>query len=111
MPDEKNPSKYAKDPPSLPNNLEKFNYDVYIKTIETWQSVTTCPKEQQAKTIALSFSDDHPSNIKARVFESVELEGEDGWTNLKAFLDKEFKRDEVADMCHHIDKLSHINRP
>ena len=92
-------SNIAKNPPKFSSSK---NYDRYKKELIAWTKITKVEKAEWANTIALGLPEDDPSNIRDKVFETINLDGEAGFTALETFMDKEFKKDDIVDMCEHI---------
>ena len=83
------------------------NYEMYKKELESWKAITSIEAAKLGRVVALSLPEEDPSGIRQKVINSVNLDGADGYTNLIAFMDKEFKKDEISDMC---EKIRHSHK-
>ena len=55
-------------PPVLGDNYERYKLE-----LEAWRIVTDVTQKKQGITVALTLPDDHPSGIRGRVFEEIEV--------------------------------------
>ena len=106
-------SNVSKIPPKF--SSEK-NYAQWKKELEAWTCVTTHARKDWGKIIALNLPENNPSNIREKAF-SLNLEPlvnttdsslsneNQGYDNLIAFIDEEFLKDNITDMCEHIRKF------
>ena len=99
-------SNVSKIPPKF--SSEK-NYALWKKELEAWTCITSHAKKDWGKIIALNLPESDPSNIREKAF-SVNLEAtneneKQGFDNLIQFMDDEFKKDSITDMCEHIRKF------
>jgi pyruvate-formate lyase len=104
-------SNVSKIPPKF--SSEK-NYALWKKELEAWTCITSHAKKDWGKIIALNLPENDPSNIREKAF-SVNLEAtneneKQGFDNLLKFMDDEFKKDSITDMCEHIRKFMKLEK-
>ena len=109
MPPKNNPSSAAKNPPAFSKN---YNYETWKKEMKAWLDITAVEKDQWGNTVALTLptQDKDDSNIRQRVFDTVDLSGEAGYNNLMAFMDREFLKDDTTSMCDCIQEFDTFQR-
>ena len=61
------------------------NYEMYKKELESWKAITSVEEAKLGRVIALSLPEDCSSGIRQKVFNSVNLDGNDGYKNLIEF--------------------------
>ena len=87
----------TKDPPEFNSETP---YEQYKLELDAWIAVTDVPKAKWGQYVALSLPANDPSDIRNKVFTSLmkekKLDGDQGYTNLIAFLDEEFQVDEIV---------------
>ena len=87
----------TKDPPEFNSETP---YEQYKLELDAWIAVTDVPKDKWGQYVALSLPANDPSDIRNKVFTSLmkeeKLNGDQGYTNLIAFLDEEFQVDEIV---------------
>ena len=105
--DKKMAGNIVKNPPRF--SMTK-NYEMYKKELESWKAITSIEAAKLGRVVALSLPEEDPSGIRQKVFNSVNLDGADGYKNLIAFMDKEFKKDEISDMCEKIRKFMKLHK-
>ena len=99
-------SNVSKVPPKFSSDK---NYTLWKKELQAWTCITSHSKKDWGKIIALSLPESDPSDIREKAF-SVDLEPTEqnekqGYENLMKFMDDEFKKDSITDMCEHIRKF------
>ena len=116
-----NPANPRKSPPLFSSTK---SYENWRKELNAWTRITTEQKRHWAPLIALSLPDNDPSGIRDKVF-ALDLDPDEGveavpaadgvaaipaipanegagYDRLMAFMDSEFKKDNLTDMCEHI---------
>ena len=100
------------------------SYENWRKELTTWTKLTKEEKKDWAPLIALSLPAEDPSGIRDKVFAldldpvegaeavaagngvaaipAIEADPAAGYNRLMAFMDSEFKKDNLTDMCEHI---------
>ena len=96
-----------KNPPKF--SMDK-NYEVYKKELDAWKAITSIDADKLGRVVALSLPENDASDIRNKVFNAVNLDGNDGYTNVVAFLDSEFKKDAVSDMCDKIRAFMKLHK-
>ena len=86
-----------------------------------WTCITSHPEKDWGKIIALNLPENDPSNIREKVF-SLDLEplvdvqdesrsnAKQGYDNLIKFMDDEFLKDNITDMCEHIRQFMKLEK-
>ena len=86
-----------------------------------WTCITTHNKKDWGKIVALNMPENDASNIREKVF-SLDLEPfvdsvdptknneQQGFDNLVKFMDEEFLKDNITDMCEHIRKFMKLEK-
>ena len=111
-------SNVSKIPPKF--SSEK-NYAQWKKELEAWTCITTHDGSFSGKIIALNLPENKTSNIREKAFslnleplvntENPSLSNEkQGYDNLIAFMDEEFLKDNITDMCEHIRKFMKLEK-
>ena len=96
-----------------PPSFEDKPYEHYIEELKAWTFVTDLAKEKQGPAVALSFSENDPSHIRAKIFSDLKIEGlekETGMAALVEFMDKLFKKDELTEVYEYyvsFDRYKH----
>ena len=109
-------------------------YEQWRKEIDAWTKLTKEDEADWAKLVALGcLSPDDPSGIRDKVF-ALNLEGDEaidevrgennvvlspavpanpgaGWKRFMDFMDQEFAKDNLTDMCEHIRKFMKLTKP
>ena len=109
-------------------------YEQWRKEIDAWCKLTKEDEADWAKLVALGcLSPDDPSGIRDKVF-ALNLEGDAevaavlgendvvisaavpanpraGWKRFMDFMDQEFAKDNLTDMCEHIRKFMKMTKP
>ena len=109
-----------KDPP--PFSLEK-PYTQWKSEIKAWlHTVDTVDKNKNALTIALTMPEKGCNNIRQRIFNSVKLFdppaeeaaeetiSKTAWKELMVFLDKEFAKDDIAELYDKSNQFLHTQK-
>ena len=104
-------SNVSKVPPKFSSDK---NYTLWKKELQAWTCITSHSKKDWGKIIALSLPESDPSDIREKAF-SVDLEPTEenekqGYDNLMNFMDDEFKKDSITDMCEHIRKFMKMEK-
>ena len=110
-------SNVSKIPPKF--SSEK-NYAQWKKELNAWTCITSHAKKDWGKIIALNLPENDPSNIREKVF-SLDLEPlvsddpnlcneKQGYDNLIKFMDDEFLKDNITDMCEHIRQFMKLEK-
>ena len=89
------------------------NYERYKQELEAWRIITDVPQKKQGITIALTLPDDHPSGIRGRVFEEIEvakLGKGTGLATLLAFMDKQLGKDDITDTYENFEEFEDFRR-
>ena len=111
------------------------SYEQWRKEVEAWTKLTKEDEEDWAKLVALGcLSPDDPSGIRDKIFTinldpdpeipAVQGQGVDnvgavaavpanpraGWKRLLDFMDQEFAKDNLTDMCEHIRKFMKLSK-
>ena len=106
----------AKDPP--PFSLEK-PYEQWKLEIKAWRlTADAADQNKAALTIALSLPEKGCNSIRQRIFNSVnfftpatatveEKISESAWKDIIAFMDKEFQKDDIAQLYDKTDEFLH----
>ena len=81
------------------------DYQTYKRELTSWTKVTKHDKKQWGSIVALSLPENDPSDIRRKVFAGVDIDADDGYDKLIAYLDEEFKKDEVSETCERIRTL------
>ena len=102
-----NTSSAAKNPPPFSSD---FNYETWKKEVQGWLTITGIQNDQKGMTIALSMPTKDSRNIRQRIFETVDLAGAAGYTNLINFLDSEYLKDDTTAMCDIIQEFDEFQR-
>ena len=109
----------SKDPPQF--SLEK-PYQQWKAEIKVWLYGQEAEKNKSALQVALSFPEKGCGNIRQRVFNSVKffIEGATpnddetvsptAWKDLMTFLDKEFKKDDIAELFDRTQTFLHTHK-
>ena len=98
------------DPPSLDPSTP---YEVYRRELLMWRVCTDIRKEKQGAAIALSLPRTHKSKIRDKVSEQLSLEDlqqENGFDLLLAFLDKHLKKDDLTDSLEKFEEFEDFSR-
>ena len=102
-----------KDPPrfSLDKPYKQWKTEIQLWQLE--QADENADTAKHAMRIALDMPDEGCNDLKARILASVTLTdtandgkvtvNKDAFKNLIAFLDEEFKKDDILEMCNYID--------
>ena len=102
---------FMKKPPTF---QEGCCYSTFVTKTKYWCNATSIPKEKQAIVIALNLpSDGSCNNLSERLFSQLGdqgLEGENGLNAFWQFMDKEFKKDPMGEMCEAIRKFTNFKR-
>ena len=102
---------FMKNPPTF---REGCCYSTFVTKTKYWCNATTIPKEKQAIVIALNLpSDGSCNNLSERLFSQIGDQGLVGEVGLQAFwqfMDKEFKKDPMGEMCEAIRKFTNFKR-
>ena len=89
-------------------------YATFVTRTKYWCSITTIPKEKQAIVLALNLpADGSCNNLSERLFSQLGdegLQGEAGLVNFWNYMDKEYKKDPMGDMCESIRKFTNYKR-
>ena len=96
-----------KNPPKF--SMDK-NYEVYKQELDAWKAITSIDADKLGRVVALSLPENDASDIRNKVFNAVNLDGNDGYKNVVAFLDSEFKKDAVSDMCDKIRAFMKLHK-
>ena len=83
-----------------PPTLSPTSYESYRQELLAWREVTDLRKEKQGVVIALALPKGNKDQIREKVFDQIspdDLKEEDGLDILIAFLDKQLKKDDLAD--------------
>ena len=104
-------SNVSKIPPKFSSDK---NYAQWKKELMAWTCITTHSKKDWGKIIALNMPENDTSNIREKVF-SLDLEPlvdneKQGFDNLIKFMDEEFLKDNITDMCEHIRKFMKMEK-
>ena len=89
------------------------NYERYKQELEAWKVITDVPKKKQGIAIALTLPDDHPSGIRAKVFEEIKLTDLDKGTGLDSllqFMDKNLGKDDITDQYEKFEEFEDYRR-
>ena len=109
----------SKDPPQF--SLEK-PYQQWKAETKVWLYGQEAEKNKSALQVALSFPEKGCGNIRQRVFNSVKffIEGATpnddetvsptAWKDLMTFLDKEFKKDDIAELFDRTQTFLHTHK-
>ena len=95
-------------PPTLGENYERYKQE-----LEAWKVITDVPKKKQGIAIALTLPDDHPSGIRAKVFEEIKLTDLDKGTGLDSllqFMDKNLGKDDITDQYEKFEEFEDYRR-
>ena len=102
---------FMKKPPTF---REGCCYSTFVTKTKYWCNATSIPKEKQAIVIALNLpSDGSCNNLSERLFSQLGdegLVGEDGLVSFWQFMDKEYKKDPMGEMCEAIRKFTNFKR-
>ena len=99
--------KLVKNPPKFSHDK---SYNIYKAELEAWKSVVDIDEKKLGSIIALSLPENDPSDIRHRVFASIDVKADDGFTKLIEFLDQEYEKDKTQDMCEKIRAFMHYKR-
>ena len=120
-----------KNPP--PFSSIKNNYEQWRKEMEAWSALTKEEEKDWAKLAALAcFSPDDPSGIRDKIFSlnldhdpavaavpangdnpgvpAVEQDDLAGWNRLMSFMESEYGKDSLTDMCEHIRNFMRMKK-
>ena len=89
-------------------------YTTFVTRTKYWCEITSIPKDKQAIVLALNLpSDGSCNNLSERLFSQLGdegLRGEEGLLKFWEFLDKEYKKDPMGEMCEAIRKFTNYKR-
>ena len=58
------------------------NYEVYKKELDAWKAITSIDADKLGRVVALSLPENDASDIRNKVFNAVNLDGNDGYKNV-----------------------------
>ena len=96
----------GKDPPPFDSEAKPFTR--YKTEVNTWVLVTEIPKAKWGLVLALSLPEKDKSDIRNKVFDALGeqlLKGEEGFSKLMTFLEKEFGEDEIYDVFNKFEEF------
>ena len=83
------------------------NYERYKQELEARKLITDVPKKKQGIAIVLTLPDEHPSGIRAKVFEEIKLTDLDKDTGLDSllFMNKNLGKDDITDQYEKFEEF------
>ena len=75
----------VKSPPKFSSTKD---YQTYKRELTSWTKVTKHDKKQWGSIVALSLPENDPSDIRRKVFAGVDIDADDGYDKLIAYLDE-----------------------
>ena len=105
-----NNSDLIKKPPRF---SEQLCYETFKTKSKAWQRVTSIKKESQGLVLALNLPTSEANSIGERIFQELsilELEGENGSEHFWTYMDKQFQKDSMVQMCEIIKEFTLFKR-
>ena len=97
-----------KTPPKF--NTER-SLDRFINEVEIWRKVTTIPKESQGIILTIHLPDDGKyGDLKGRVMQMVDIEGEEGLDRVLTYLKENIGSDTTTDVFEKIQAFMKTTR-
>ena len=99
-----------KKPPKFSENL---CYETFKTKTKAWQKVTTVKEDSQGLVLALNLPNNEANNIGERIFQELtlaELEGANGANKFWDYMDNQFKKDDMVQMCETIKAFTLFKR-
>ena len=96
-----------------PKFSEQLCYETYKTKTKAWQLVTTVKKESQGLVLALNLPNSEANSIGERIFQELnitDLQGENGADKFWGYMDKQFKKDDMVQMCENIKAFTLCKR-
>ena len=96
-----------------PRFSEQLCYETFKTKSMAWQKVTSVKKESQGLVLALNLPTSEANSIGERIFQELsisELEGESGSEHFWTYMDKQFQKDSMVQMCENIKEFTLFKR-
>ena len=100
----------TKKPPKFSENL---CYETFKTKTTAWQKVTSVKEASQGLVLALNLPNNEANNIGERIFQELtvaDLEGASGADKFWEYMDNQFKKDDMVQMCETIKAFSLFKR-
>ena len=85
-----------------PRFSEQLRYETFKTKSMAWQRVTSFKKELHRLVLALNLATSEANSIGERIFQELsipDLEGEIGSEHFWTYMDKQFQKDSMVQMC------------
>ena len=96
-----------------PRFSEQLCYETFKTKSMAWQKVNSVKKESRGLVLALNLPTSEANNIGERIFQELsisELEGESGSEHFWTYMDKQFQKDSMVQMCENIKEFTLFKR-
>ena len=96
-----------------PKFSEQLCYETYKTKTQAWQLVTSVKKESQGLVLALNLPNNEANGIGERIFQELslsDLQGETGANKFWQYMDRQFQKDDMVQMCETIKAFSVFKR-
>ena len=96
-----------------PKFSEQLCYETYKTKNQAWQLVTSVKKESQGLVLALNLPNNEANGMGERIFQELslsDLQGETGANKFWQYMDRQFQKDDMVQMCETIKAFSVFKR-
>ena len=102
------PDSLVKEPPRF--NADR-SYERYENEVDAWSNITTVDKAKQGTLLVFSLPDSGKyGDLKGKVMDVCEYQGETGLENVKAFLKPHIGQDSVSEVVDKIKTFMGVTR-